>query len=110
MISAVGTLKVALVASIVGASLFVAALARAADPVEADIRVRVIHARTGEKKFDAHLDDLKKFTPIHAVTYTIGQHLSSDLSGAGLGSGRKLARNTSNALCLCHEISAPDSS
>jgi hypothetical protein len=47
-------------AAVVGASLLAAAMARAAEPVSANVHIRVIHAKTGTKHFDAHLEDLRK--------------------------------------------------
>lgn len=62
-------LKGAAVAAVVGASLLAAAKGHAAEPApadapgvsRADVRVRVIHAKTGAKHFDAHLEDLHKY-------------------------------------------------
>jgi len=71
-------LKVTAAGAIVGASLIAAAKGHAADAastthsgaaagaaeiqgVHADVRVRVIHAKTANKHFDTHLEDLRKY-------------------------------------------------
>ena len=98
--STVQMIKGALVATVVAASLFVAALARAeAGPGESEISVRVIHARSGEKRFDPKLEDLKKFFKNQPFTFyrqvidetlTLGVADTTNTSGIGLLSGKNL--------------------
>lgn len=98
--STVQLLKGVLVAGVVAASLFVAAVARAeAGPGEAEIRVRVVHARNGEKRFDPKLEDIKKFFKNQPFTFyrqvidetlTLGVADTTNTSGIGLLSGKNL--------------------
>ncbi len=85
-----------LLAGVVGASLLVAAGANAAEPTEADIRIRVIHAKTGEKKIDPKVTDLVDLLKPYAYNnyrQVIDEKLHlgvSDTRGLGLLSGKTL--------------------
>lgn len=101
-------IKGLIVAMVVGASLIVAALARAAEPTAApsvtgaqtEIRVRVIHAKTAPAtKFDPHLEDLKKFLQnftnydfrqVIDQSLTLGVNPPDNTKGIGLLSGKNL--------------------
>lgn len=93
-----------LLLGVIGASLLVAAGAWAGDPpaaeeplsIDAEIRIRVIHAKTGEKKFDSKLDDLQKYLtpyPYNSFKQVIDDKLQlgvSDTRSMGLLSGKNL--------------------
>ena len=111
-------LKGAAVAAIVGASLLAAARGHAAEPLDAphqdiapadptpanglgsiahaDVRVRVIHAKTGTKHFDAHLEDLRRYlekfnyNSYHEVIDDTIHLQVAETKGIGLLSGKNL--------------------
>ncbi len=94
----VGLLGRAVVGAVIALSLAVAASARAADPTEADVRVRVIHASNagGKSRIDRSVRDLDKYLkPFNydrwrqVIDQTL--HLGvSDTQGIGLLSGKNL--------------------
>lgn len=86
------------VALVVAASMFVAALARA-EGMEADVRVRVIHAQNGAKRFDRALTDLRKYLDrfpyssykqVIDTTMHLGVSDQSNTKGIGLLAGKNL--------------------
>ena len=105
--------KAAVIAAVVGASLIAAAKGHAAEPgaadtssgatagfngiPHADVHVRVIHAKLGEKHFDAHLDDLKRYldkyrySSYHVVIDDTLHLETASTQSIGLLSGKSLA-------------------
>ena len=96
-------LKAAAISAVIGASLIAAAKGHAAEPAaaveattHADVRVRVIHAKTGAKHFDAHLEDLRKYLDkfnYNSYHEVIDETMHLDVAstkGIGLLSGKNL--------------------
>lgn len=87
---------VTVLVGVVSAALLAGRPALAADTPGAEIRVRVIHASNEGKKFDPHLEDLKKFLEGHKFS-SFKQVIDETISvkeegtrGIGLLSGKNL--------------------
>lgn len=106
-------LKGALIAAVVGASLIAAVKGHATEPGVTDssqataadltaiphvnVRIRVIHAKSGSKHFDTHLDDIKRYLEKYRYSsyrLVIDDTMHLDLAGTqgiGLLSGKSLS-------------------